>query len=151
MWLKTKVAHVAFQLVPPTSFVCCPPKELLDTLQIAEARENRERTQRKLAWQADLPTSGRGSASHLRHSNVLDWHAPAVNAASLHGGLSRGRQHKEARQHALVFQRLRDSVRKIQDDCGSAGPVRYCSLQRHACLDIFPVNDTAGCADFLMR
>eukprot|EP00752_Nemacystus_decipiens_P001380 g1367.t1 len=101
-------------------------KELLDTLRTAEAAENRERTQRKLAHQAGLPTSGRGSASHWRHSDVLDWDVPPAGGGRgdpSEVGLSGGRQHKESRREALVFERLRDSVRQIQEGRNSAGPV----------------------------
>lgn len=95
---------------------------------MAEAAENRERTQRKLAHQARLPTSARGSASHWRHSDVLDWDVPPAGGGSRGDpsevGLTGGRQHKESRRQALVFERLRESVRQIQEGRNSAGPVR---------------------------
>lgn len=105
-----------------------PEKELLDSLRTAEAAENRERTQRKLVHQAGLPTSGRGSASHWRHSDVLDWDVPPAGGGrgvSSEVGLTGGRQHEESRRQALVFERLRDSVRQIQEGRNSAGPVRF--------------------------
>ncbi|CAM9862800.1 unnamed protein product [Ectocarpus fasciculatus] len=102
-------------------------RELLDTLRAAEVAENRERTQRKLEHQAGLPTSGRGSAIHWRHSDVLDWDAPPAGGGGRKGsrgaGLKGGRQHRESRRQALVFQRLRDGVRQIQEKQNSAGPV----------------------------
>ncbi|CAM9255909.1 unnamed protein product, partial [Hapterophycus canaliculatus] len=102
-------------------------RELLDTLRMAEAAENRERTHRKLACQAELPTSGRGSASHWRHSDVLDWDVPPAGGGSTEDtcavGLTGGRQHKESRRQALVFDKLRNSVRQIQEQRDSAGPV----------------------------
>lgn len=111
-------------------------QELLDTLRASEVAEHRERTQRKLQHQAGLPTSGRGSAIHWRHSDVLDWDAPPTGGGGRKGsrgvGLKGGRQHKESRQQALVFQRLRDGVRQIQEKQNSAGPVskivRHCRL-----------------------
>lgn len=107
-------------------------KELLDTLRTAEAAENRERTQRKLVHQSGLPTSGRGSASHWRHSDVLDWDvvpAGGRNGEPSRVGLKGGRQHKESRRQALVFERVRDSVRQIQEERNSAGPVRPRTLR----------------------
>ncbi|CBN76595.1 hypothetical protein Esi_0000_0311 [Ectocarpus siliculosus] len=102
-------------------------RELLDTLRASEVAEHRERTQRKLQHQAGLPTSGRGSAIHWRHSDVLDWDAPPAGGGDRKGscgvGLKGGRQHKESRRQALVFQRLRDGVRQIQEKQNSAGPV----------------------------
>ncbi|CAM9457097.1 unnamed protein product [Ectocarpus sp. 12 AP-2014] len=102
-------------------------RELLDTLRASEVAEHRERTQRKLQQQAGLPTSGRGSAIHWRHSDVLDWDAPPAGGGGRKGsrgvGLKGGRQHKESRRQALVFQRLRDGVRQIQEKQNSAGPV----------------------------
>lgn len=115
---------------PPAVRLLTRPREqeLLDTLRTAEAAENRERTQRKLAHQAGLPTSGRGSASHWRHSDVLDWDVPPAGGGGgdpSEVGLTGGRQHKESRRQALVFERLRDSVRQIQEGRNSAGPVRF--------------------------
>ncbi|CAM9543969.1 unnamed protein product [Scytosiphon promiscuus] len=102
-------------------------RELLDTLRTAAATENREHTQRKLADQEELPTSGRGSASHWRHSDVLDWDVPPAGGGSRDDacgvGLTGGRQHKESRRQALIFDKLRNSVRQIQDQRDSAGPV----------------------------
>lgn len=102
-------------------------QELLDTLRASEVAEHRERTQRKLQHQAGLPTSGRGSAIHWRHSDVLDWDAPPAGGGGRKGcrgvGLKGGRQHKESRRQALVFQRLRDGVRQIQEKQNSVGPV----------------------------
>ncbi|CAN0424228.1 unnamed protein product, partial [Ectocarpus sp. 12 AP-2014] len=63
-------------------------RELLDTLRASEVAEHRERTQRKLQHQAGLPTSGRGSAIHWRHSDVLDWDAPPAGGGGRKG--SRG-------------------------------------------------------------
>lgn len=92
--------------------------------------ENRERMLRKLAREAELPTSGRGSASHWRHSDVLDWDVPPAGGGSGEDvsdvGLTGGRQHKESRRQALVFDKLRNSVRQIQEQRDSAGPVRVC-------------------------
>lgn len=109
-------------------FVFEKKKELLDTLRLAEAAENRERTQRKLAHQAGLPTSGRGSASHWRHSDILDWDVPPAGGGNRDDpsrvGLTGGRQHKESRRRALVYERLRGSVREIQEERNSAGPVK---------------------------
>ncbi|CAB1109743.1 unnamed protein product [Ectocarpus sp. CCAP 1310/34] len=102
-------------------------QELLDTLRASEVAEHRERTQRKLQHQAGLPTSGRGSAIHWRHSDVLDWDAPPAGGGGRKGsrgvGLKGGRQHKESRRQALVFQRLRDGVKQIQEKQNSAWPV----------------------------
>lgn len=36
-----------------------------------------------------------------------------------------GKQHKETRRRALVFEKIRERVRRVQDDRDSAGPVRY--------------------------
>lgn len=101
-------------------------QELLDTLRGAEAEEIRGHAQRRQAREAKLPKSGRGSAIHLRHSDVLDWCMPPTGGQATEYAMppSGGRQHPETRRHALVFQRLRDSVRRIQDERGSAGPVR---------------------------
>lgn len=129
-------------LPPPT-----PPneQELLDTLRASEAAENRDRTQRTLVHQAELPTSGRGSAKHWRHSNVLDGYAPHGDHTSpSYAGISGGRQHPEARRHALVFQRLRDSVRKVQEDHGSAGPVRDDVSAACVVSGFFRVNEASG-------
>lgn len=112
-----------FRVLAPSLY----EQELLDTLRTAEAAENRERTQRKLVHQAGLPKSGRGSASHWRHSDVLDWDVPPAGGGGgdpSEVGLKGGRQHKESRRQALVFERLRDSVRQIQEGRNSAGPVR---------------------------
>lgn len=94
-------------------------------LQIEEAVESRERTQRKLAHQASLRTSGRGSGVHFRHSDVLDWYAPRGDEASSAVVTSGGRRHKEARRHALVFQRLGDRVKSIQEKRRGAKAVRW--------------------------
>lgn len=109
----------------------CVFQELLDNLHQAEAEEVRAHAQRRRAREAKLPKTGRGSAIHFRHSDVTDWCVPPAGVGPRGGGAgdtatapSGGRWHPEARRHALVFQRLRDSVRKIQDDRGSAGPVR---------------------------
>ncbi|CAM9191938.1 unnamed protein product, partial [Laminaria digitata] len=97
-------------------------RELLDTLRNAEGVESRERTQRKLAHQARLPVSGRGSAVHWRHSDILDWYPPASDKHSL-SRTPGGKQHKETRRRALVFEKIRERVRRVQDDRNSAGPV----------------------------
>lgn len=122
---------LVYRFYSPRSFALNRPsrakKELLDTLRTAEAAENRGRRQRKLAHQAGLPTTGRGSASHWRHSDVLDWDVPPAGGGRgdpSEVGLTGGRQHKESRRQALVFERLRDSVRQIQEGRNSAGPVR---------------------------
>lgn len=123
-WLRyCMYMHPCQEFFSPASSV----QEILDTLRASEAKENRERIQRKLAHQAELPASGRGSGVHFRHSDILDDNAPGENGAPIHAGLSGGRQHREARRHMLVQQRLRDSVRMIQEDRNSAGPVRTCS------------------------
>lgn len=108
-------------------------QDLIHTLSTAKAREAWEGTQRKLAHQADLPVSGRGSGIHLRHSHVLD-HENWGSMVSTSAGLSGGRWHKEWRQRALVLQRLQNSVRKVQDNRCSAEPVRNLSTRLRGLL-----------------
>lgn len=109
----------------------CVLQELLDNLRHAEAEEVRDHAQRRRAREDKLPKTGRGSAIHFRHSDVTDWCVSPAGVGPREGEAvdtattpSRGRWNPEARRHALVFQRLRDRVRCIQDDRGSAGPVR---------------------------
>lgn len=96
-------------------------QELLDTLRAAEAKENTDHAHRRRVREAQLSAAGRDSAIHFRHSGVLDWSTPVAEVPF--AAPSGGRQHPEARRHALEFQRLRDRVAKIQDDRDSAGPV----------------------------
>lgn len=101
-------------------------QELLGNLRAAEVEADRGHRYRRMAREAELPTKGLGSAIHFRHSDVTDWYLPPAReegkplAAAI---ISEGRQNPEGRRSALVFQRLRNSIRRIQDDRGSVGPV----------------------------
>lgn len=57
---------------------------------------------------------------------------------STSAGLSGGRRHGEWRRRALVLQRLQDSVKKVQDECGSAEPVRILSIRLRDLLHSSP-------------
>lgn len=131
--IKTRASFAA--LLGPTYYHNI--QDLIQTLSTAKAREAWEGTQRKLAHQAGLPVSGRGSGIHLRHSSVLD-HEIRGNMVSTSTGLSGGRRHGEWRRRALVLQRLKNSVRKVQDERGSAEPVRSLSIRPRDMLHSAP-------------
>ena len=98
-------------------------QDAIHTLSSAKFKEGWEGTQRELARQAELPSSGRGSAIHLRLSNVLNY-APEGDKDSAMAVLSGARRHKDWRRRELVLQRLRDSVKRLQDGRDGAESVR---------------------------
>ena len=68
-------------------------QDAIHTLSRAKFKEGWEGTQRELARQAELPSSGRGSAIHFRLSNVLNY-APEGDKDSAMTVLSGARRHK---------------------------------------------------------
>ncbi|CAM9572781.1 unnamed protein product, partial [Choristocarpus tenellus] len=106
-------------------------RELVDILRANEMEEQQMHVRRKIQREAEHRRHNRDWALHLRHSKVLDWHSPIGPVPT--GGY----HHPEAHRDGLVYQRVCDRVRKVQERCSSAAPVREHAKNVNSRMDCY--------------
>ncbi|CAM9319621.1 unnamed protein product, partial [Discosporangium mesarthrocarpum] len=110
--------HALFQVLSGEDGWKVNHRELGEVLRRVETNERQRHLQQKAKRELDhCSHSSRDWPVHFRHSNVIDWQPPSSTPPTYNMG------GPESRRDGLIYQRVCDSVRGIQERSGSMGLV----------------------------